>query len=65
MKVPLIVSGALYGTIVYLFMYFLIVPLSAAPFTLLNNSDAVAIDVFVNIICIGLPIALIILRYTK
>lgn len=46
-------------------MYFLIVPLSAAPFTLLNNSDAVAIDVFVNIICIGLPIALIILRYTK
>lgn len=55
------VSGLLYGPIVYLVMYWVVVPLSRIgprPHSLGNDSLAVAIHIFL----IGLPIALIIGR---
>ena len=60
-----IVSGVLYGVVVYLLMYYVIVPLSAAPFQMPHNLDAIARDVFIHIICIGLPIALVVRRFSK
>ncbi len=60
-----IVSGVLYGVVVYLLMYYVIVPLSATPFQMPHNLDAIARDVFIHIICIGLPIALVVRRYSK
>ncbi len=60
-----IVSGVLYGVVVYLLMYYVIVPLSAAPFQMPHTPDAIARDVFIHIICIGLPIALVVRRYSK
>lgn len=60
-----IVSGVLYGIFVYLLMYYVIVPLSAAPFQMPHTLDATARDVFIHIVCIGLPIALITRRFSK
>lgn len=60
-----IISGVLYGVVVYLLMYYVIVPLSAAPFQMPHTPDAIARDVFIHIICIGLPIALVVRRYSK
>jgi peptide-methionine (S)-S-oxide reductase len=55
-------SGILYGTAVYFFMNHVVLPLSAFPhkmtFQLLTGLG-------VHIVCIGLPIALIVSRYSK
>lgn len=60
-----IISGVLYGGAVYLLMYYLIVPLSAAPFKMRHTFDAIAVDLFIHIICVGLPIALVNSRFSK
>jgi hypothetical protein len=60
-----VVSGVIYGVLVYLLMYYVIVPLSAAPFQMPHSLDAIARDVFIHIICVGLPIALVVRRYSK
>jgi len=60
-----IISGVLYGVVVYLLMYYVIVPLSAASFQMPHTPDAIARDVFIHIICIGLPIAFVVRRYSK
>lgn len=62
-KLPLllrqpILSGALYGALVYFFMYFVVAPLSAAPFKLSHAPTAVITNLLIHIFCVGLPIAL-------
>lgn len=55
--------GALYGVAVYLFMNFVVLPLSAMrrqPFAL----EMAAIMVTIHIVCVGLPIALAVRRYS-
>jgi hypothetical protein len=54
--------GPLYGVAVYLFMTYVVVPLSAAPFKLGQTLSAVAIGLTIHIVCIGLPIALALRR---
>jgi hypothetical protein len=60
-----VVSGVLYGIMVYILMYYVIVSLSAAPFQMPHTLEATARDVFIHIICIGLPIALVVRRFSK
>jgi hypothetical protein len=51
-----LIAGALYGVAVYLFMHFVVLPLSAVakrPF----NPGLAAIMVVIHIVCVGLPIA--------
>lgn len=60
-----IVSGILYGIFVYVMMYHVIVPLSAAPFTMPHSPEMIALNVFIHIVCIGLPIALIVRRFAR
>jgi len=58
-----IVSGVLYGIAVYLFMYWIVVPLSACrrgPFSI----TATIIAVLTHIVCVGLPISLVVRRYS-
>src|SRR5258707_1289821 len=58
-----VVSGAMYGVLVYLFMNRLVVPLSAArkyPFSL----EMMLIGVTIHIFCVGLPIAFAVRRYS-
>ena len=54
--------GMLYGVTVYLIMYFVVLPLAGikSRFTL----SAVAIAVITHIVCVGLPIALTVRRFS-
>lgn len=60
-----IISGVIYGVIVYALMYFVIVPLSAAPFKMPRTADSIALNVLIHIICVGLPISLVVRRFAK
>lgn len=59
-----ILSGALYGICVYLVMYWIVVPLSRLhrwP----RSIKASALAIVVHIICVGLPISLVVRRFSK
>ena len=60
-----IVSGVLYGVLVYVMMYYVIVALSRAPFQMPHDFSSTARDVFIHIVCIGLPIALVARRFSR
>lgn len=56
------VAGPLYGVVVYLCMYLVVVPLSAAPFELSFAPQAAALALAAHVLCVGLPIALSVSR---
>ena len=60
-----VISGILYGIAVYFFMQLVVIPLSAigsrAPF----RPFQLALGLMVHILCVGLPIALIVRRYSR
>jgi hypothetical protein len=59
-----IVSGALYGIVVYLFMNLVVIPLSAlrhGPLTLAGSIK----PIIVHMICVGLPISVATCLYSK
>lgn len=58
-----VLSGVLYGVAVYLVMYWVVMPLSLVhrgPFSL----NATMIAILTHMICVGLPISLIVHRYS-
>jgi hypothetical protein len=58
-----IISGALYGVAVYFFMQHVVIPLSATtrrPFSV----RMMVIGVVIHIFCVGLPIALLVRRFS-
>jgi hypothetical protein len=52
------VAGPLFGIVIYLVMYFAVIPLSAYPRKVMYTPFNVAINLFVHMFLIGLPIAL-------
>ena len=58
-----ILSGALYGIAVYLVMYWVVMPLSNFHGTKTVTSSIIAI--VTHIICVGLPISLVIHRFSR
>lgn len=59
-----IISGVLYGVIVYLIMYWIVMPLSRVvrqPFSL----SATIIAVITHMLCVGLPISLVMRHYSE
>jgi uncharacterized membrane protein YagU involved in acid resistance len=60
-----IIGGLLYGIAVYFFMNLVVLPLSAIPFKVSFRSDLLITGLIVHMLCIGLPIALIVRRYSK
>jgi hypothetical protein len=59
-----VVSGVLYGVVVYFFMNRIVVPLSAAakrPFSL----KLMIVGVVIHIFCVGLPISFSVRRFSK
>lgn len=55
-----ILYGALYGVGVYLFMYGVVLPLSAYHSKFLNQPmSAIVTGILIHIFCVGLPIALV------
>jgi len=62
MAVP---AGLLYGIVVYMFMNFVVIPLSAAPFKIAYTPLKLAIDILGHMLLVGLPIALATRRFSK
>lgn len=60
-----IVAGMLYGVAVYLFMYLVVLPLSAVTFKVSFRPALLAHGLLVHMLCVGLPIALAVRRYSK
>jgi hypothetical protein len=59
-----VISGIVYGVCVYAVMYWMVIPLSQyhpAEFSWFNASVAVA----THIVCVGLPISLVVSRFSK
>ncbi len=59
-----ILSGALYGVCVYVVMYWIVVPLSRLhrwP----RSIKAALIAIVIHIVCVGLPISLIVRRFSR
>ncbi|HEY8559773.1 MAG TPA: hypothetical protein VIL74_05175 [Pyrinomonadaceae bacterium] len=59
-----VLSGVLYGVAVWLWMYLVVLPLSAWKLSTYSFSS-VAIGILIHIFCVGLPIALIVRRFSK
>ena len=59
-----IIAGVLYGVVVYLFMNFVVIPLSAVPKRPVPLSGRV-IGMLIIIFCIGLPIAFIVRKFSS
>lgn len=62
-----IVSGLLFGIAVYWFMQLIVLPLSAFPYKkqLIPEPNQFIIGMIVHMLCVGLPIALVVRRYSK
>ena len=59
-----ILSGILYGIAVWLFMYLIVLPLSAWKVSTYTFSSVLT-GVLIHIFCVGLPIALVVRRFSK
>jgi hypothetical protein len=59
-----IVAGLLYGFAVYVFMNFVVIPLSAVPRRAAPPLSGRVIGLLVIMFCVGLPIALIVRRFS-
>lgn len=61
-----LLSGPLYGSLVYLFMYGVVLPLSAYHSRFFNQSaTAIFTAWLIHIFCVGLPIALMVRKYGR
>jgi hypothetical protein len=60
-----LISGLLYGTVVYAFMNFVVIPLSAVPRRGPPPLSGRIIGLLIIIFCIGLPIAFIVSRFSN
>jgi hypothetical protein len=59
-----LLSGILYGTAVHLVMSRIVLPLSRAPKRKFS-AKAFLTQLVIHIVCVGLPIALVVARFTK
>ena len=60
-----IICGVLYGVSVYLVMNFVVLPLSAIPFKMSYPLPSLVGGLLIHMFGIGLPIALVVRRYSK
>lgn len=58
-----VVMGLLYGVVVYVVMYYVVLPLSAFPHPLTVTPSSIAIGSAPMLFCVGIPIALIVRRF--
>ena len=59
------VSGVIYGILVYWFMQLVVLPLSNFPSKFNFTLKSVIVGLIVHILCIGLPIAFIVRKFSK
>ena len=59
-----VVGGLLYGGVVYLFMYFVVLPLSAIRANLPHDASSILLNAAGHMLLVGLPIALAAYKFT-
>jgi uncharacterized membrane protein YagU involved in acid resistance len=59
-----LLSGALYGVIVFFFMNLVVIPLSALPKRSFSLKGAL-VPILVHIFCVGLPISVAAARFSR
>jgi hypothetical protein len=57
--------GLAYGVAVYLFMQFVVLPLSAVPFKFSHSLSGVITGLLIHMLCVGLPISGAVRRFSK
>ncbi len=60
-----VISGAVYGVVVFLVMYFVVKPLSNQAPAAGYSVKGVSIAVLTHIFCVGLPISLMVKRFSR
>jgi hypothetical protein len=60
-----VICGVLYGVCIYLFMNFVVLPLSAIPFKPLYPWRVLIPGLLIHMFGIGLPISLVVRRYSR
>ena len=60
-----IICGVIYGIGIYLFMNFVVLPLSAIPFKMSYPPASLISGLLIHMFGIGLPIALVVRRYSR
>lgn len=60
-----VVCGLLYGALVYFFMYFVVLPLSAIYFPLNRTASSILLNAGGHMLLVGLPIALAAYKFTN
>ena len=60
-----IICGVIYGIGIYLFMNFVVLPLSAIPFKMSYPPASLISGMLIHMFGIGLPIALVVRRYSR
>ena len=60
-----VVCGLLYGAAVYVFMYFVVLPLSAIRANLPHDASSILLNAAGHMLLVGLPIALAARHYSK
>ena len=60
-----IICGVIYGIGIYLFMNFVVLPLSAIPFKMSYPLASLISGLLIHMFGIGLPIALVVRRYSR
>jgi hypothetical protein len=60
-----VLSGALYGVAVFYFMRLVVLPLSAITFKPSGAPTVVLTGILIHIFCVGLPIALVVRKFSK
>lgn len=60
-----IVSGVIYGILVYWFMQLVVLPLSNFPSKFNFTLKSTLVGLIVHILCVGLPIAFIVRKFSK
>jgi hypothetical protein len=59
-----ILAGVLYGIAVYIFMYWVVLPLSR-DYRSASSISRTIVAVLTHIVCVGLPISLVVRRYSR
>ena len=60
-----IIAGLLYGVVVYLFMNFVVLPLSAVPQRAAPPLSGRIIGLLIIMFCVGLPVSVIVHRFSR
>lgn len=60
-----VICGILFGLCVYFFMNFVVLPLSAIPFKMSFPLPSLITGLLIHMFGIGLPIALVVRRYSR